>query len=86
MSDNIEKKVLYTPAKKEVNERYLNQLEDIKIRVTKGYRQKIREYADSQGLSLNQLVIALINEDAKKNKYDLDIPTGMKEVKKAETE
>lgn len=64
------------------NQAYLNQLEDMKIRVPKGYREKIKEYAKYKGTSVNQLVIKLIQDDAKSNEYDLDIPSGMKEVKK----
>lgn len=64
------------------NQAYLNQLEDIKIRVPKGYREKIKEYAESQGLSVNQLVIRAIQADAKENNYDLEVPTGIREVKK----
>lgn len=68
--------------KLEINQNYLNQLEDIKIRVPKGFREKIKRYAVSQGVSVNQLVIKLIQEDAERNNYELDIPTGMKELKK----
>ena len=68
--------------KLKTNQAYLNQLEDIKIRVPKGYRGKIQEYAKSQDLSVNQLVLRAIQLDAKENNYDLQLPTGMREVKK----
>lgn len=71
-----------TPEKKlKTNQTYLNQLEDIKIRVPKGYRGKIQEYAKNQGLSVNQLVIRSIQLDAQENNYDLQLPTGMREIK-----
>ena len=67
--------------KMKTNQAYLNQLEDIKIRVPKGYRGKIQEYAKNQGLSVNQLVIRSIQLDAQENNYDLQLPTGMRELK-----
>lgn len=71
-----------TPENKlKTNQIYLNQLEDIKIRVPKGYRGKIQEYAKNQGLSVNQLVIRAVQADAKANNFDLSVPTGMREIK-----
>ena len=67
--------------KLKTNQTYLNQLEDIKIRVPKGYRGKIQEYAKNQDLSVNQLVIRAIQLDAQENNYDLQLPTGIREVK-----
>lgn len=67
-----------TEKKKEANTRYLTQLEDIKIRVPLGYRAQIKAYAKHRGISLNQLVISLLNEDARRSDYDLNIPVGVK--------
>ncbi len=43
------------------NARYLEKLDDIKIRVPAGDRQKYRDFAESQGKSLNRLVVALLD-------------------------
>lgn len=43
------------------NARYLEKLDDIKIRVPAGDRQKYRDFAESQGMSLNRLVVALLD-------------------------
>ena len=49
--------------KLDTNDKYLQQLEDIKIRVPKGYRNVIKDFAVDQGYkNVNQLVIGLINE------------------------
>lgn len=63
------------------NQAYLNQLEDMKIRVPKGYRIKIKEYAKFKGMSVNQLVIQLIQADASNNGYELNVPNGIREIK-----
>lgn len=70
--------------KLEVNQRYLTQLEDIKIRVPKGYRDVIKNYAKEQGLSVNQLVIRALQEYAKSNGTTLEVPSGIKELKATE--
>lgn len=80
--ENVSEEKKTSEQKLATNQAYLNQLEDIKIRVPKGYREKIKEYAESQGLSVNQLVIRAIQADAKENNYDLEVPTGIREVKK----
>lgn len=43
--------------------KYLSKFDDIKIRVPEGEREKYKQYAESQGKSLNQLVIDLIRAD-----------------------
>ena len=64
------------------NQRYMAQLEDIKLRVPKGYRDVIKEYAAKQyGMSLNALIIKLLNDDMKKNGIESVVPTGVNEAK-----
>mgnify|MGYP002471392078 CR=1 FL=1 len=63
---------------------YQKQLDDIKVRVPKGYREIIKNYAKSQGISLNQLVIRAIQADAAANGISLEVPAGIKEYKKLE--
>lgn len=43
------------------NSRYLDKLDDIKIRVPAGDRQKYKDFAAAQGCSLNALVVALLD-------------------------
>ena len=57
----------YSKAQKEATARYMkNNLDDIKIRVPKGKRDKIRAYAESKGMSLNAYINDLIDKDMKK--------------------
>lgn len=63
------------------NDKYLRQLDDIKIRVPKGYREEIKKYAKSQNISVNQLVIRAIQADAQQHGVNLEVPSGMREVK-----
>ena len=78
-------KELKTKAEKLVtNDKYLKQLDDIKIRVPKGYRKVIQDYAKTQGISVNQLVIRAIQADAKSHNVALDVPSGMREMKLTE--
>lgn len=67
-----------------INDKYLRQLDDIKIRVPKGYRQAIKDYAATQGISVNQLVIRAVQADATEHGESLDVPAGIKEYKKLE--
>ena len=55
-------------AQKKATNKYLEKFEDIKIRVPKGSRDKYKEYAASKGMSLNNLIIALIEQDMINNK------------------
>lgn len=67
--------------KKDSNNAYLKQLEDIKIRVPKGYRDVIKELAKEEGYDgVNPFVINLIN-NVLKAKGKEEIPTGIKEIK-----
>ena len=69
--------------KLDINDKYLKQLEDIKIRVPKGYREVIQDFAKEMGYKgVNPFVISLINEKMEENNYADRIPTGMKEINK----
>ena len=52
-----------TPAAYKANERYFAKLDDIKIRVPKGDREKYKKHAERRGKSLNALVIELLEKD-----------------------
>lgn len=71
--------------KKVSNDRYLQQLEDIKIRVPKGYREVIQKLAQEEGFKgVNPFIIKLVNDVLQKKGREL-IPTGIKESKAMET-
>ena len=73
--------------KLDINDKYLQQLEDIKIRVPKGYRDIIKKFAVEQGYNnVNQLVIGLINEKMEEVKYDNRIPCGIRDIKEKITQ
>jgi len=79
MPEATEKKV--SQKKLESNDKYLQQLEDIKIRVPRGYREVIQGLAKSEGYNgVNPFVISLINA-VLKNKRMEEIPTGIRETK-----
>lgn len=64
------------------NDKYLQQLQDIKIRVPNGYRKVIQDFAVAAGYkNVNQLVISLINEKMEEKDYPERIPTGIREIK-----
>lgn len=68
--------------KLDVNDKYLKQLDDIKIRVPKGYKKVIQDFAKKMGHSgVNSFVISLINEKMREMNFEDKIPTGIKEVK-----
>lgn len=53
----------YTEARKKANEKYLKEsVEDIRIRVPKGQKAVIREYAKKKEESMNAFIIRAINE------------------------
>ena len=67
--------------KLDTNDKYLKQLDDIKIRVPKGYKQIIKDLAvDLQYKGVNQLVIALLNEKLREQGKE-EIPMGVKDAK-----
>ena len=54
----------YSEAQKKATMNYIKEnLDDIKIRVPKGKREVYKEYAKSQGTSLTQLIISLLEQD-----------------------
>lgn len=56
-----------TPAHLAGNKRYLqNKVDDIKIRVPKGEKEKIRQYAAARGKSLNAFIVGLIRSEMEK--------------------
>lgn len=57
-----------TQAQLKANAKYHEKLEDIKVRVPKGEREKYKQYAESIGKSLNALIIELLEEDMKKGR------------------
>ena len=59
-----EKKTRYTEAQKKSAKKYLrDKVEDIRIRVPKGEKQKIKEFAEAQEKSLNQFIYDLIKRE-----------------------
>lgn len=60
-----------TKAHLEGNKRYLETQEDIKIRVPKGQRERLKQAADQEGKSLNRYILDAIEEhEAKKKPTD----------------
>lgn len=52
-----------TEAKRRGNARHLKKLEDLKIRVPKGEREKYKLQAAAAGMSLNAYIIKLMDDD-----------------------
>ena len=53
----------YNEKRKAITAKYVKtHLDDIKIRVPKGQRDGIKAYAQSQGLSVNKLLLAALEE------------------------
>ena len=52
-----------TDRQKDSQDAYMEKLQDIKVRVPKEYYDKIKSYADSKGLSINKLVISLLEKE-----------------------
>ena len=58
----------YTEARKRANEKYnAKAYEELKIRVYKGEKDKIKSHADNQGESLNGFVKRAIDETMKRD-------------------
>ncbi len=49
-------------AKKRANDKYLEKLERVYIRVPKGYKETIQKHADTRGESVNSFVTRAIRE------------------------
>lgn len=79
--------VAVSKQKLDTNDKYLQQLEDIKIRVPKGYRDIIKKFAKDMGYDgVNPFVLSLINEKMQEVDYFERIPSGIKEIKKKESD
>ena len=53
----------YNEAQKKATMKYLKEkTDDIRIRVPKGMKDRWKEYAESQGKSLNQFIIDVVEE------------------------
>lgn len=52
-----------TEAKRRGNAKHLKKLEDLKIRVPKGEREKYKLQAAAAGMSLNAYIIKLMDDD-----------------------
>ncbi len=65
-----EKKSRYTEAQAKAAKKYLKEsVEDIRIRVPKGDKVKIQEYAASMGESTNAFVVRAIKETMERDKH-----------------
>lgn len=54
----------YSEAQKRATAKYMKEhLEDIKVRVPTGQRDKIKAHAEALGMSLNGYIVALIEKD-----------------------
>ena len=79
--ESEDKMLALSDKKRDSNNNYLKQLEDIKIRVPKGYRDVIKNLAKEEGYDgVNPFVINLVN-DVLREKGREEIPTGVKETK-----
>lgn len=52
-----------TDEQKDSLKKYMKKIKDIKLRVPEEYLQSIQEHAKSKGMSVNQLVISLLEKD-----------------------
>lgn len=58
---------MISESEKKAIAKYHAKLDEIKVRVPKGQREKYKEYAKSKGKSLNVLIIELIEKDMKQD-------------------
>ena len=64
---------MITKAQQKATAKYQkNNYDDIRLRVRKGQRDKIKAFAESQGKSLNSYINDLIVADMLKNGFSLD--------------
>lgn len=54
-------------AKLEANKRYLDKQDEIRIRIPKGEKERIKNHAAEQGESMNFFIIRAINETIQKD-------------------
>ena len=52
-----------TDEQKDSLKEYMKKIKDIKLRVPEEYLQPIKEHAKAKGMSVNQLVISLLEKD-----------------------
>ncbi len=52
------------------------------VKVTKGKREKIKELADSQGMSMQAFIISLIDKEAERLNFDLSVPPTPSQINK----
>ena len=65
-----QKKSRYTPAQKKAAEKYLSEkVEDIRIRVPKGSKQRYKDAASAAGKSLNQFAVDALEEKIKRQDH-----------------
>lgn len=59
-----------TKAHLEGNKRYLDKLDEIKIRMEKGKKEAIKTHAEKKGESVNSFINRAINETIEREKED----------------
>ena len=52
-----------TDKQKDSQDAYMKKIKDIKLRVPEEYLEPIKEHAKKKGMSVNQLVISLLEKD-----------------------
>lgn len=52
-----------TDKQKDSLKEYMKKIKDIKLRVPEEYLQTIKDHAKSKGMSVNQLIISLLEKD-----------------------
>lgn len=63
-----------TEAKLKANDKYLKEkVDEFKVRVPKGEKEPIQEFAKSQGKSLNAYIVELIKEDMQKHQSSASV-------------
>lgn len=70
-----------TDKQKNSQDAYMEKLQDIKVRVPKEYYDKIKTHAEAKGVSINKLVISLLENEIEekilsireKNKLEKDL-------------
>ncbi len=58
---------MQSEASKKAVKKYLAKFDEIKIRVPKGKRDAYKALADAENVSLNQLIVNLLEEELKKH-------------------
>ena len=65
---------MYTEARKRATAKYMKEnLEDIKIRVPKGERDKYKLQAAAAGMSLNAYIIKLMDDDRERLAAEIEL-------------